>query len=449
MACVRPFAGLLYNQNEIGDFSSVVAPPYDVITPEQQEQFYQKHPYNIIRLILGKEECGDTDINNKYTRAARYLATWQEKKVLKRTPAPAVYFYTQDYFLPDGEARRRKGFISLIKVEDFSARVVLPHERTMSKPKADRLNLTLACRANFNPIFSLYADPELTVEKHVDAVAEKAPYLDVTDGDRVRHQLWVVDNPAIIEDVTRVMRDKQVLIADGHHRYETALNYRNLMQKQHGGTTGNEAFNYTMMYFSNMNDVGLAILPTHRLVKNIHFSFDAFYRNAKDYFDVETVATTPGGDGEVRKKIMARLKDESTTHYLFGLYTRQEDSYYIFRLKKYAALDRLMGPNTSLALRQLDAHIMEAVIFQGFLGLSCSDIKREAHIAFAHAEQEAVGMVQSGDYEVAFLVNPTRIEQVQEIVTKGEIMPQKSTYFYPKLLSGLTINKIDLEALIE
>ena len=443
MAHIRPFTGLLYNKKAIDDFSNVVAPPYDVITPEQQEQLYQKHPNNIIRLILGKEEAGDNEQESKYTRAADYLATWQEENVLTATAKPAVYFYTQDYRLSNGENRCRKGFIARIKLEDFTAKVVLPHEKTMSKPKADRLNLTVACRANFNPIFTLYSDPDLTVEHHVDSVAAQEAYLDVTDKDGVRHQLWVVDDGSVIQDITDMMVDKAVLIADGHHRYETALNYRNLMREQNPGGTGDEAYNYTMMYFSNMNDVGLVILPTHRLVKNIQFDFDTFSAKAQDYFTIEKFVASPDNDADVRKKTMAALAEEPTTGFACAIYTQKEKTYAILRLKDPSVLDGVVAADVSVELRGLDAYILEALIFQKFLGISCSDENREDHIGFAHDDGESVEMVQSGAFEAVFLVNPTRIEQVRDVVTKGEIMPQKSTYFYPKLLSGLTINQIE------
>ena len=443
MAHTRPFTGLLYNKKEVDDLSEIVAPPYDVITPEQQEQFYQKHPNNIIRLILGKEEPGDDDRNNKYTRAADYLATWQEENVLIATARPSVYLYAQDYLLPNGESRRRKGFIALIRLEDFSAKVVLPHEKTMSKPKADRLNLTMACRANFNPIFTLYSDPHLTVEKYVDQAAEHEAYLDVTDKDGVRHQLWVVDDVPLIQDIAGMMEDKAVLIADGHHRYETALNYRNLMREQNPGWTGDESFNYTMMYFSNMNDVGLVILPTHRLVKNLQFNLDSFCDQAQEYFTVEKIAVSPGNHAEVRTKVMNTLAEESTEGFRCALYAGKEQAYAIFRLKDGTALDGIVSPNASAELRQLDAYVLETVMFQNFLGISCSDENREEHIGFSHDDAESVEWVQSGAFEAAFLVNATRIEQVRDVVTKGEIMPQKSTYFFPKLLSGLTINRIE------
>ncbi|HNR13709.1 MAG TPA: DUF1015 domain-containing protein [Thermodesulfobacteriota bacterium] len=448
MVCIRPFTGWLYNRDTIDTLELVVAPPYDVITPAQQEQYYQRHPYNVIRLILGKEEPGDNDQANKYTRAAAYLSSWQKEGILKQVPKPALYFYAQDYVLPNEGSRRRKGFISLIRLEDFSAKAVLPHEKTLSKPKVDRLNLTLACRANFNPVFSLYADPSCTVESHMDAISTTPAYVDVTDDNGVRHQLWAVNDPAVINDVVTTLADKQVLIADGHHRYETALNYRNLMRQQYPNATGNEAFNYTMMYFSNMNDVGLVILPTHRIVKNLSFSLSDFLAKASRFFDVESIPAGRENDDQVRRTVMSTMGQESAGRFVFALYVKQDERYHVFRLKRYDLLDAEIVGTASPALRHLDTYIVESLLFQKFLGISASDANREDHMAFAHADEEAVALVKNGGYEAAFLVNTTRIEQVQDIVTQGEIMPQKSTYFYPKLYSGLVIRTIDPETII-
>jgi len=446
MASIKPFRGFLYNREKIENLELVVAPPYDVITSEQQTSYYQKHPCNVIRLILGKEEPSDDERENKYTRAARYLSTWQQDNILIRNSKPSIYFYTQDFILPDEASRRRKGFVCLIKLEEFSSGVVFPHEKTLSKPKTDRLKLMLACGANFNPVFSLYSDPELNIEDAIDAVGETSPYLDIKDENDVRHKLWSVDNLEIIEQLKEVMKDKTLLIADGHHRYETALNYRNLMRQKYPGYTGDEPFNYTMMYFTNMNDAGLIVLPTHRLVKNIDFNPSEFVKKAQKYCEVETVsASLETKDSQVRKKIMVAMKNEATERYLFGMCSKREDRYFIFRLRDFSLLDELLGRGTSSALRNLDANIMEVLVFQTLLGISCSDPQHEEKIKFVHSDEEAVNMVKSGEYEVAFLVNPTRIEQVQAVATQGEVMPQKSTYFYPKLLSGVVINQMNLE----
>jgi len=445
MAIISPFRGYLYNKEKIGNLELVVAPPYDVINAEQQAYYYQKHPLNIIRLILGKQEPGDNETSNKYTRAAHFLATWQKDTTLVRVPKPAIFFYVQDFKLPSGESRRRKGFICLFKLEEFSSGVILPHERTLSKPKVDRLNLTMACRANFNPIFSLYSDPAFTVEHHSDAVGKKPPYLDVTDENGVRHKLWVVDDVKVIKEIKQVLHDKKVLIADGHHRYETALNYQKIMREQYPGSTGVEPFNYTLMYFTNMDDAGLVILPTHRLLKNFNFNATEFLNKAQEFFDIQAIPFDSDTGEREREKVLAAMQKEAKERYLVGMVTKKQGSYFLLRLKDFSLLDKVIGRELSTALRYLDVNIMEFLVFNNLLGISCSDPQWEEHFTFVHTEREAIELVKSGACEVAFLINPTRIEQVRDVVAQGEVMPQKSTYFFPKLLSGLVVNPINPE----
>jgi len=445
MAIISPFFGYLYNKEKIANLELVLAPPYDVINAEQQAHYYQKHPLNIIRLILGKQEPEDNETINKYTRAAHFLATWQKDTTLVRVPKPAIFFYVQDFKLPSGESRRRKGFICLFKLEEFSSGVILPHERTLSKPKVDRLNLTMACRANFNPIFSLYSDPAFTIERHNDAAGERPPYLDVTDENGVRHKLWVVDDLEVIKEIKQVLHDKKVLIADGHHRYETALNYQKIMREQFPGATGAESFNYTLMYFTNMDDAGLVILPTHRLLKNINFSATEFLDKAQKYFDIEALPFTRETEEQVRGKVLASMKKEAKERYMVGIVTYKQDSYLLLRFKDFALLDKVIGRELPTALRHLDANILEFLVFNDLLGISCSDPRWEEHLTFVHTEREAIELIKSGACEVAFLVNPTRIEQISDVVAQGEVMPQKSTYFFPKLLSGLVVNPINPE----
>lgn len=444
MALLKPFAGLLYNREKVSDLHLVVAPPYDIITPEEQTRYHAQHPWNIIHLDLGKEEPGDTEKQNKYTRAASLLATWQKEQVLVRVPRPSLYFCAQDFALPDQKPHTRKGFIAQVRLEDFSSGVILPHERTLSKPKTDRLNLILACGATFNPVFSLYSDPGMEVESRFEIIAKSAPYLDVTDENQVRHRLWVVDEPSLLAQVSALIATKSLIIADGHHRYETALNYRALMRSRHADYSGEESFNYTMMYLTNMHDVGLVILPTHRLVKNLEFQCAEFCAKARTYFEVQAAPFTAETDAQVRRHVISCVKKEAERGYSFALTCAQEKSYYIFRLKDYALLEGVMDRGLSPALQRLDVSIMENLVFRELLGIACSDPQREEDFAFAHTDEEAVNLVRSGKCEVAFLVNPTRIEQVQEVVSQGRLMPQKSTYFFPKLLSGLVINTIDL-----
>jgi uncharacterized protein (DUF1015 family) len=268
--------------------------------------------------------------------------------------------------------------------------------------------------------------------------------MDVTDANQVRHRLWVVESTPLLAQVTELIAPKTLLIADGHHRYETALKYRNLMRSQHPGYSGEEGFNYTMMYFTNMHDAGLVILPTHRLVRNLPFQCAEFCTKARQYFDVESVPFTPEKDAQVRRAVMTALKKEAESRYAFALTSSREKSFYLFRLKDYALLEGVMDKNLSPTLQRLDASIMENLVFRELLGITCNDPQHEEDFEFAHTDEEAIALVRAGKCEVAFLVNPTRIEQVQEVVSQGKLMPQKSTYFFPKLLSGVVINRIDL-----
>jgi len=449
MAIIAPFRGYLYNKEKISNLELVVAPPYDVINPDQQEAYYQKHPYNIIRLILGKEEPDDNERENKYTRAANFFTLWKKNNILIRVPNPAIYFYVQTFKLSSEETRTRKGVICLFKLEEFSSGVIFPHERTLSKPKVDRLNLTIACKANFNPIFSLYSDPNFTIEHKIDIWGKTTPYIDIVDDQGVSQKLWVVDDPAVINEVKSVLKDKKILIADGHHRYETALNYQKIMQEKYPNLTGKETFNYTLMYFTNMEDPGLVILPTHRLLKEIKFDLDGFLKRAQLYFDIQTIPFTLENEEQERKKVLAKMQNEARQRYLIGLIAKNSRSYFLLRLKGFELVDRIIPAQKSEALRQLDANIMEHLVFNHLLGISGSDSAWEDQVVFVHTDREAMDLIKSGKFEVAFLVNPTRIEQVKEVVAQGGIMPQKSTYFFPKLLSGLVINPLSPEETVE
>src|SRR3990172_10623964 len=269
MAIIAPFRGILYNPNKIKDMSTVIAPPYDVISPEGQERLYQNSDYNIVRLDFGKEGPSDDQGHNKYTRAASEFKAWQENGILVRDEMPAIYIYEQDYRLKDGSIKTRKGFMALVRLEELDSGVILPHERTLSGPKTDRLNLTKATDANFSPIFSLYSDPEMKTSALLSGESKTLPIVNVQGEDGANNRLWRVTDESIINGLIREISDKMIFIADGHHRYETALNYRNEMREKHPDYTGREGFYYTLMYFSNMDDEGLTVFPTHRLIYGV------------------------------------------------------------------------------------------------------------------------------------------------------------------------------------
>ena len=290
MAEIVPFKGVLYNPAKVGDLGKVMAPPYDVISPKKQDELYERHPNNIIRIILAKTTSEDRPGSDRYSRAATDLGKWVGEGVLTQDEKPAIYYYTQTYTEKDGTKHTRKGFIGLSRLVDFG-KGIHPHERTLSGPKADRLQLMQACDANMSCIFTLYSDPALRVNKLLEgAIAGKAPDIDVTDDDGIVNRIWRVDDKQTLNGVIESMSDKSLFIADGHHRYETALNYRNMMREKAGSFTGDEPFNFIMMYFSNMDDEGMTIWPTHRVVHSLkNFDADSFLASCKEYFDSEGV----------------------------------------------------------------------------------------------------------------------------------------------------------------
>ncbi len=444
MAVISPFQAVLYNRGKIADLKPVVAPPYDVINKKDQAKLYQRHPYNIIRIILGKEKQGDDETNNKYTRAACYLKSWEEDNILYREENPALYFCQQRFFHPNGEKITRKGFLSIARLENFSTGKVLPHEKTLSFPKADRTKLLTACSANFNPIISLYSDPACSIEELIEQSArEETPLLQVVDDDQVEYRIWQVKDEKIISRVIKNMEDRVLFIADGHHRYETALDFRDNLSGKVSNFTGRESFNYVMMYLTNMDDEGLVIFPTPRLVRNISLPGpDALEEKLKKFFIIKRFPFGKNDESRAKKDLLARLARQANTEHAFALYLKNNDFYYFLSLKDESVVDRILKDDIPQPLKKLDVTILEAVILGKIFGISAREVKEGNSVGYIHDNSEAVDLVKKGEYQAAILLNPTKIKEVREIAGMGKKMPQKSTYFYPKFLSGLAINRI-------
>lgn len=429
MVWISSFRGLLYNQEKIENFSQVVAPPYDIISPESQEGYYQKNPYNVIRLILNKQFPTDTDLNNRYTRSAETFKEWLSNKVLIESCEPALYLLEETYMYQNNLITR-KGFIAIMRLEDFRLqehKQVLPHERTHSKAKIDRLNLMRNCKANFCQIFGLYSDPTYSIIKALEQEARDKPLIDILDEDGIRHSLWAITEPSVIETVIEIMKDKSVIIADGHHRYETALNFSKEMAKKNPAHTGQEPYNWVMFYLANTEDKGTIILPTHRLVKNISLNVKLMEK-IEDFFTIEKIQDL---------KTMLALMKKDTDKHIFGMYCGNND-YYLLRLRDIRAMDTLLSENKSSAWKTLDVSILQIILINYILQIK----NIETDLSYTKDETDAIKLVEAGQYQLAFFLNPTRINQLQEVTTAGELMPQKSTYFYPKLLSGLVINRL-------
>ena len=443
MAILTPFRGILYNRRKIEDPSPVMTPPYDVITKEEQERYYQLHSYNIIRLVLGKGFPGDSDRENKYTRAAHYLETWQREDILIRDALPSIYYHHQEFTLKGKERRTRKGFIALVRIEDFESGVVLPHEKTMTGPKADRLKLMESCRANLSQIFSLYSDPEKKIERATEGMRSSPPYFDFFDDAGARHYLWKLHDKDIIHKIVKEMRNQSLFIADGHHRYETALTYRSQMHKKNGNINGNEAYNYVMMYLSNMNDDGLVILPTHRLLYNLKdFIPVRFNKAAERFFHIDEYRFDSNNELAVRNKLIAQLERQGQGDHTFGIYTKGECSYNLFTLKSEYLLNSGVMEGIPHVIRSLDVSILQAFILKSILGIDDQNMASQNNVDFIEDAAEAIELVKNDKYQLACLMNPTRMEQVNEAASAGVQIPQKSTFFYPKFPGGMVINSI-------
>jgi len=442
MANILPFRGIFYNREKIEDLSRVLAPPYDVISGEAQEKYYEMSQYNVIRLILGKEFPGDNQNNNRYTRAAQFFQKWFEEEILIRDDSPSIYLLEQEFELrsdmfgeveaPKGKETliNRRGFIALGQLEDFSKGIVRPHEGTMAEPKRDRLNLLRACRANFCQIFLAYEDREDMIDRLWERKRNEPPLIDLVNGENIRYKLWRLNDQKSINRIVEEMRHKKLFIADGHHRYESALEYRNELRKSNPRHTGHEDYNYVMSYFVKMEDSGLKILPIHRAIRK----FEGFDRKkliveVRKNFDVKTVTSL--------NELLGQMENEKTRHRM-GMYAGGNE-FYLLTLKEEVITERLIRGRVEVSSR-LDVVILHTLIIEKVLR---TFLKSQESIAYSEKIDEMVAKVRNGSHCVAFFLRPIRVPEFKAIVEAGEIMPRKSTYFYPKLLSGLVINKIE------
>ncbi|HBG47838.1 MAG TPA: DUF1015 domain-containing protein [Deltaproteobacteria bacterium] len=447
MAEIIPFRGVLYDPAKVGDLTRVMAPPYDVIPPKKQDALYERHPNNIIRLILGKTAPEDRDGNDRYSRAATDFQKWLGEGVLAQDERPAIYYYYQAYTEKDGSTQTRKGFIALSKLQDFG-KGIHPHERTLSGPKADRLKLMQACDANFSSIFSLYSDPALTVNKALDAaIAGREPDIDVLDDDGIVNKVWRVDDPKVLSAVAASMDDKALFIADGHHRYETALNYRNMQREKKPDYTGSEPFNYVMMYFSNMDDEGMTIWPTHRVVHSLKgFDADGFVAKCAEHFDISEFPYKSTDEPKVREQFLKELEASGAKDVALGLHIRARDKYYLLSIKSHD-MDKVFGGSIPDVFKSLDVTVLHSLVFARILGMTQEAQEKQENLIYVKSFDEAIAACSNDNNQLVFLLNSTKIEQVKAVALAGFVMPQKSTYFYPKLLSGLTINFHGIKAL--
>jgi uncharacterized protein (DUF1015 family) len=436
MAKIYPFRALRYDPAKVSP-AQVVTQPYDKISPVMQDRYYAASPYNLVRIILGKAKPDDNEKNNVYSRAAANLQHWREAQVLVRDAEPSIYLYTQSFKVPGDPAEtrlERRGFIAAGQLEEYDKKVVFRHEQTLSKPKADRLNLLRATQSHFGQIFMLYSDPADAVDATLRQ--NRPPDVEVTDEYDVIHRMWTVSDPTTISKVQAAMDDKKLIIADGHHRYETALNYRNDMRLR-TGNNGNAPYERLMMTFVNMDSPGLVVLPTHRVVFGLE-GFDAAAMNSKlrKYFDVEDL-----GPVTAVKSAMEHLRDAGNVRCALLAVTAKG----AYLLRSHSIQDSPALAGQSERQRGLDVVQLHKLVLEETLGMSEEDIRNQKHLKYVREANDAVEQVRNGA-NVAFLMNPVRMEQVRDIAFGGEVLPQKSTDFFPKLLSGLTIYSLEDDA---
>lgn len=413
LAHIIPFQPYRYT-SLAGDLNHLVTQPYDKISPAMRARYLSLSPYNLVRVILGEKQDSDTESDNVYTRAAAHLDDWMARGILARDGRPAFYAYFQEFTPPDGDARLvRKGFIGLGRVEDYEANIVHRHEHTLAGPKKDRLAVLTHTKAHFGQLFMLYPDPEGAIDRLLDEAAAGAPTARVTDEYGAVHTLWRIDDPARTAAIQHLMADKKLLIADGHHRYETALNYRNAHPESADAQ-------FVMMTFVNMHSPGLRILATHRVLSNLpDFDLDAFLNQVRGAF---TVRRAP--DAAAAKALL-----EDTSFVRIGLAVAGQPG--IVVLEKPRTHD------------DLDVRILHDTLLGGALGIGEDAVRNETYIKYVRGLEAAVREVTEGRAQVAFLLQPTSVQQTAEVSFAGGVMPQKSTDFYPKLLSGLTIYRLE------
>ena len=436
MSTIIPFQGTMYDRKVVGDVREVVAPPYDIIDAAGQKALHDRHPQNIIRLELGLDQPGDGPTNNRYTRAAGTLHDWLRSGALKRDAHPTLYYhtieYTPPYSQPGAPTRILKGFLATVKLEALDSGHIYPHENTRAAAKTDRLNLLEACRSNFSPIWSLYSDPQNSVIGALEAAVKGTPArIDFRDDVGFRQQLWAVTDPTVLSHVTETMRSKPLFIADGHHRYETALNYQRLRRQQAGSPTGQQPYDGVLMLLASLEDPGLTVLPTHRVTTTALPSYEQVTALLAHTFDLQEFPYSSSTQAAVREKFLDALKTIGRTVPVFGLALKGQNRYVTLALKPAHRPTAQTSPRA-----KLDVSLLQQLVVTSL----CPTQQEQEAILYTKDDHEALDWVAQGTGTGALLLNATKVSEVQAVATAGERMPHKSTYFFPKPLTGLVIN---------
>ena len=437
MANIKAFKALRYNTETCGQLKDVLAPPYDIITPERQAKLYAQSEYNIVRLTCGQTKETDTETDNRYTRAKAQFDTWLTDGIMQIDKKECLYFYEQEFDLKHHHYVHR-GFITLLELEDFSEKVVLPHELTTQAPTHDRLKLLEEIQAFFNPVYCLFSDEEKIIHAYTKAICKTEPEIDFVHENGRRQRLWPVSDKEIISAVTKSFENKQLFIADGHHRYKAALMHRDACRAANPGWKKEDAFNYTLAYLSAVDDQGIVIFPTHRMIQNIGMDEAMAISFLKDDFRIEKIIVDKRIDelAEAINLDLAGTNDSKIYALYFG-----GNYYYRILPKNAAEIDALL-PEKSAAYRNLDVTVLHNLLFEKYFNISAADSQNPEIVAYTRITADALESVQNGSRQCCVILKPTKVRELTNVSLAGEQMPAHSTYFYPKPLSGLVMHKL-------
>ena len=433
---ILPFKAFFYNQDEIETMADVITPPYDVIAKDLQDELLSRHTYNFCHLDLPRETGDD-----RYQLAKSIMADWQEQKVLVQDNKPALYLHRHTFHLQDGRKVSRKGFFAACQIEDFTSGKILPHEKTLDAPKLDRLRMTHATESNLSPVFSLYSDPVKNIESYCQTVLQTTPFMDFVSTEGERHELWKIQDPVIIDKINNCLDSKPFFIADGHHRYETALTYRDEILASHPDLASNAAPRFILMYFCNINDDGLVILPIHRCLKNLpNLNANEFLHKIKTNFEVQEFSA------DDLSLALAAQNQMSNTHHAFVMASPISPVVHLISITHAQWQELAAARGLQPSLSDLDVTVLHNEIFQNVLQISEEDLAKQTYVVYEKSTEAALSNLYNGDAQVAFLLNPTKIDQMQNVAGAGLKMPQKSTFFYPKIVSGLVLHAVTSNA---
>ncbi len=441
MAEVRPFRGIRYNGDAIGDLSLVVAPPYDVIDDAQRDAYYNRHPYNVIRLILNRPKKNDPDPEQPYRRAADFLDRWLAQRILVQDAVPAIYLYRQRYLI-DSNYMECTGLIARVRLEDFAEGGILPHENILPKPLGDRTRLLRHTSTNLSPVYSLYSDPEEKLRDPILAEMERFPLAQFQTQDGVAHDLWAVTDERFNSRVASFLRKKTLYIADGHHRYQTAYDYAAGLRQSGEMTDEDDPRAFLMMMIVEMENPGLSLLPVHRVVTNAGSTDPAsVVAGLERWFEIERVEVPKGPVSGQAYHLIRRLSVAGGSSRAFGLYTG-DGGFLLLTWKSDLDVGAEIEGDLSAPCKNLDVVVLHKLVIEELLGIPPDRESVESSLGFTRDPLEAVRRVEAGEAAMAFLLNPTRVEEVRDVADHGEKMPQKSTYFHPKPCSGVVMNRI-------